>query len=97
MASDAGAGAPRAAGGAGWIRPVHQSLPLLAEERFAAPLQAHRLVTFLNRALKGRGLVFGLTQDGEEARIRIYASDGEPDPRREGDRVGTEHDPDHPA
>lgn len=94
MASDADAGGPRKAGAAGWIRPVHQSLPLLAEERFAAPLQAHRLVTFLNRALKGRGLVFGLSQDGEEARIRIYASDGQPDPRKEGDRVGAKHDPD---
>lgn len=86
-------GSGRAESG-GRLRLLHRGLPLLAEERFQAPLSPHRLVTFLNRALKRRGLVFGLTQDGEGLCVRIYeTTDGQaPDARKEGDGDGHERD-----
>ena len=43
-------------------QPIHEHLPLLGEFTFSAPEAPHRLVTFLNKTLKRRGIIFGLTQ-----------------------------------
>lgn len=96
MPTEGRAGGPGRRGPTAHLAPVHESLPLLAEERFQAPVAAHRLVTFLNRSLKRRGLVFGLTQDGSEVRIRIYDTGGdEHTDEKEGDGIGDERNGEH--
>jgi hypothetical protein len=50
----------------------HEHLPLLASDTFEFPKDTHRLVTFLNRNLKERGLIFGLRRQGSEYHLSIY-------------------------
>lgn len=52
------------------------SLQLLGSETFRAP-ELYRVVTFLNRCLKRRGLIFGLSRVDDQYCIRIYQ--GRPD------------------
>jgi hypothetical protein len=73
------------------LAPAHGSLPLLAEERFPGPIAPHRLVTFLTRSLKRRGLIFGLSQEGDEVRLSIYETrDDERESGKEGEQIGDE-------
>lgn len=71
MAQDDGTGA-KAPDGDSVLSPVHTALPVLASGRFDATWPPWRLVTFLNRSLKDRGLVFGLSMAGGEAMVTIY-------------------------
>lgn len=51
-------------------------LRLLASETLRLKGDCHKLVTFLNQALKGRGLVFGLSKAGPDAlTLAIYAEE----------------------
>lgn len=52
----------------------HEQLPLLAEGSFHLPAEVHRVVTFLNRTLKKRGLIFGLRRSGDAYVLSIYDS-----------------------
>lgn len=53
--------------------PIHESLPLLGEYTFSAVELPHRLITFLNKTLKRRGIIFGLTQIApREFKLSIY-------------------------
>lgn len=55
------------------LQPIHGELPLLGEARLRLSAPPYELVTFLNRTLKGRGLVFGLRQAGPgEYELRVY-------------------------
>lgn len=47
-------------------------LHLLGSETFQAT-ELYRVVTFLNQCLKQRGLIFGLSRDGEVYSLRIYS------------------------
>lgn len=58
--------------GASVLSPVHTALPVLASGRFDATWPPWQLVTFLNRSLKDRGLVFGLSMAGAAAMVTIY-------------------------
>lgn len=60
--------------GDGVLSPVHTALPVVASARFDATWPPWRLVTFLNRSLKDRGLVFGLSLAGDEAVVTVYDS-----------------------
>lgn len=42
------------------LKPIHEGLVPLAEQRFTFSEAPYQLVTFLNQTLKGRGLIFGL-------------------------------------
>ncbi|MHB9146240.1 MAG: DUF4264 family protein [Symbiobacteriia bacterium] len=54
-------------------QPIHDHLPLLGEFTFTAAEAPHRLVTFLNKTLKRRGIIFGLTQLApHEFKFSIY-------------------------
>lgn len=46
------------------LKPIHEGLVPLAEQRFAFADAPYKLITFLNQTLKGRGLIFGLRQAG---------------------------------
>ena len=50
----------------------HEHLPLLASDTFNLPDDTHHLVTFLNRNLKERGLIFGLRRQGNDFILNIY-------------------------
>jgi hypothetical protein len=63
-------------GASAHLAPVHAALPVVARERFEPPLATHRLVNFLNRALKRRGLVFGLTRESGAEVITVYDASG---------------------
>lgn len=53
--------------------PIHERLPLLGEYSFSSLEAPHRLVTFLNKTLKRRGIIFGLTQTAShEFRLSVY-------------------------
>lgn len=54
----------------------HTKLPVLGEKSFRLKGETHQLVTFLNKTLKDRDLIFGLTLDGLKYRIIIYDSSG---------------------
>jgi len=54
----------------------HTKLPVLGEKSFRLKGETHQLVTFLNKTLKDRDLIFGLTLDGLKYRIIIYDSAG---------------------
>lgn len=54
----------------------HTKLPILGEKSFRLKGETHQLVTFLNKTLKDRDLIFGLTLDGTNYRIIIYDSSG---------------------
>lgn len=47
-------------------------IDVIGEGTFALDGDVHLLVTFLNKMLKDRGLIFGLTRSGEEYRVTIY-------------------------
>ncbi|HAZ21524.1 MAG TPA: DUF4264 domain-containing protein, partial [Firmicutes bacterium] len=49
----------------------HTKLPILGEKSFRLKGETHQLVTFLNKTLKDRDLIFGLTLDGTNYRIII--------------------------
>ncbi|HEX6971173.1 MAG TPA: DUF4264 family protein [Limnochordia bacterium] len=51
-------------------------LRLLASETFRLEGDAHKVVTFLNQALKGRGLTFGLSKAGPDMlTLTIYTEE----------------------
>lgn len=53
---------------------VNNGLAVLAREHLAIEGEMHRLVTFLNRNLKTRGLIFGLSRAEEGGfLLTIYA------------------------
>lgn len=53
--------------------PVHEQLQVMASETLALQGDVHRLVTFLNQALKEHGFIFGLKRAGDdEYRLTIY-------------------------
>lgn len=51
-----------------------EGLEILARETFALQGDTHRLVTFLNQALKDKGFIFGLSRssDGGSLQLTIY-------------------------
>lgn len=50
-----------------------EGLQILASETLDLQGDAHRLVTFLNRALKDRGLIFGLSRTADRRlQLTIY-------------------------
>lgn len=63
---------PRSDASAGRLAPVHTALPERARLELIAPFELFRIVTFLNRALKREGYVFGLTQVGDRASLVLY-------------------------
>jgi|GEM_PF-1269874 len=56
------------------LAPVHTELPVIAREAFASPPPAWRIVTFLNRALKSRGLIFGVAHEDGMDVVTVYDS-----------------------
>ncbi|HHV07146.1 MAG TPA: DUF4264 family protein [Firmicutes bacterium] len=50
----------------------HQHLPLLASDTFELPEDVHHLITFLNKTLKCRGLIFGLQRKDNAFVFNIY-------------------------
>lgn len=44
------------------LKPIHEGLVPLAEQRFSFSAAPYQLVTFLNQTLKARGLIFGLRE-----------------------------------
>ncbi|MGE5591793.1 MAG: DUF4264 family protein [Bacillota bacterium] len=54
-------------------QPIHEHLPLLGEYSFSSLEAPHRLVTFLNKTMKRRGIIFGLTQTAShEFKLSVY-------------------------
>jgi len=52
---------------------AHEPLQAMASETLALTGDVHRLVTFLNRALKEHGFIFGLKRAGEDQyHLTIY-------------------------
>lgn len=47
-------------------------LPKIASAEFSQPLEPQALVTFLNRTLKRRGLVFGVALSGGGVELTVY-------------------------
>lgn len=47
-------------------------IDVLGEGSFAVEGDVHLLVTFLNKMLKDRGLIFGLTRARGEAKVTVY-------------------------
>ncbi len=60
-----------------------QSLPEIARTELGDPIEPHVLVTFLNRALKRRGLIFGIARQGDQFLLTVYETEpwsgGDPD------------------
>lgn len=59
------------------LRADHEPLPLLDKATFVSREVPYKLITFLNRTLKKRGVIFGLKEIGEtgegvEYEIRVY-------------------------
>ena len=52
-----------------------ESLPEIASTQLAKPLEPQTLVTFLNRTLKRRGLVFGIALQEDGYLLTVYATD----------------------
>ncbi|MGE5575693.1 MAG: DUF4264 family protein [Syntrophothermus sp.] len=46
-------------------------IEVLGTESFAVSGDAHLLVTFLNKILKDKNLIFGMTRSGEDGRITL--------------------------
>lgn len=57
-------------------------VPVLAARTFRLEGDVYKLVTFLNQALKGRGLAFGMSKHPEGVQLTIYTT--EADSRSEG-------------
>ena len=51
-----------------------QPLPLLAEETFSEKPEIYAVVSFLNKALKARGLVFGYSERQGTYTVSVYAT-----------------------
>ena len=49
-------------------------LPILAARTFRLEGEVYKLVTFLNQALKGRGLAFGMSKHPEGVQLTIYST-----------------------
>lgn len=49
-----------------------EPLPLLAEASFSREPELYEVVSFLNRVLKARGLVFGYSERGGVFTISVY-------------------------
>lgn len=47
-------------------------LTVLAAKNFRLSGEVHQLVTFLNQALKDRGLCFGLSKRDESLQLTVY-------------------------
>jgi hypothetical protein len=47
-------------------------IDVVGEERFALQGDVHLLITFLNKMLKDRGLIFGLTRPDDQFKVTIY-------------------------
>lgn len=60
------------------LKPAHGSLPILDEGEFSEPVQLHRVVTFLNRAFKRRGYVFGLRAKDGTVHLTVYGPTAPP-------------------
>ena len=60
-----------------------QSLPEIARTELDDPIEPQVLVTFLNRALKRRGLIFGIARQGGKFLLTVYETEpwsgGEPE------------------
>jgi len=52
-----------------------ESLPEIASAQFAKPLEPQALVTFLNRTLKRRGLIFGIALREDGYLLTVYETD----------------------
>jgi hypothetical protein len=52
-------------------------LKVIATQGFRLEGEVHKLVTFLNQALKERGLTFGLSKREEELQLTVYQTDDE--------------------
>jgi hypothetical protein len=52
-----------------------ESLPEIARTELEDPIEPHVLVTFLNRALKRRGLIFGISRQGAKYLLTVYETD----------------------
>ncbi|HLS91816.1 MAG TPA: DUF4264 family protein [Limnochordia bacterium] len=50
-------------------------LKVIATQGFRLEGEVHKLVTFLNQALKERGLTFGLSKREEELQLTVYQTD----------------------
>jgi hypothetical protein len=49
------------------------SITEIASQSFSTDAALYQVVTFLNKSLRGRGLIFGLTRERESAlRVTIY-------------------------
>ena len=49
-------------------------VPILAARTFRLEGDVYKLVTFLNQALKGRGLAFGMSKHPEGVQLTIYST-----------------------
>lgn len=47
-------------------------LEVIATQRFALQGDVHKLVTFLNQALKDQGLCFGISKKETELQLTVY-------------------------
>lgn len=76
-------------------QPIHEHLPLLGEYSFSSLEAPHRLVTFLNKTLKRRGIIFGLTQTAShEFKLSVYdLMLKEPGAKRSGRAAGSAAEP----
>ncbi len=52
-----------------------QSLPEIASTHLSDPVEPQTLVTFLNRALKRRGLIFGIARQDGGYLLTVYATE----------------------
>lgn len=52
----------------------HTGLPIIGEQTFAIEGEVHQLVTFLNKMLKDRDLIFGLSREEGRYWITVYDS-----------------------
>lgn len=82
------------------FKPQHEGLRVIARGTFTFDEPPYKLITFLNRALKKKGFIFGVTRnDDTEYTITVYdASDvnsrkGEEGAAlgKRGEGIGTDH------
>lgn len=52
-----------------------QGLPVLAAHTFQLEGEVHKLITFLNQALKEQGLCFGLSKHEDTLQVTIYSTE----------------------
>jgi len=51
---------------------TQDKLELIANQRFPSQLELYKVVDFLNRSLKNRGLLFGLSKSEDGMNISVY-------------------------